>query len=97
MASIDISRSRKRPTEKSMKAQLFLIVYAHRRRIKVWGTARAVEGDEALLHRLIPEGYRARPKVVALDSFHLPLSTRPQKFTKLKGIPGAVRDASPDA
>jgi serine/threonine-protein kinase HipA len=25
------------------------------------------------------------------------LSTRPQKFTKLKGIPGAVRDASPDA
>ncbi|HKW82162.1 MAG TPA: HipA domain-containing protein, partial [Burkholderiaceae bacterium] len=31
------------------------------------------------------------------DPFHLPLSTRPQKFTNLKGIPGAVRDASPDA
>jgi serine/threonine-protein kinase HipA len=41
--------------------------------------------------------YLARPEVVALDPFHLPLSTRPQKFTKLKGIPGAVRDASPDA
>jgi serine/threonine-protein kinase HipA len=41
--------------------------------------------------------YLERPDVVALDSFHLPLSTRPQKFTKLKGIPGAVRDASPDA
>ena len=38
-----------------------------------------------------------RPQVVALDPFHLPLSTRPRKFTKLKGIPGAVRDASPDA
>ncbi len=41
--------------------------------------------------------YLERPDVVALDPFHLPLSTRPLKFTKLKGIPGAVRDASPDA
>ena len=41
--------------------------------------------------------YLERPEVVALDPFHLPLSARPQRFTKLKGIPGAVRDASPDA
>ena len=41
--------------------------------------------------------YLERREVVALDPFHLPLSTRAQKFTKLKGIPGAVRDASPDA
>ena len=41
--------------------------------------------------------YLERPAVVALDPYHLPLSTRPKKFTKLKGIPGAVRDASPDA
>ncbi|HET7862859.1 MAG TPA: HipA domain-containing protein [Burkholderiaceae bacterium] len=41
--------------------------------------------------------YLERPEVVALDPFHLPLSARPQKFTRLKGIPGAVRDASPDA
>ena len=41
--------------------------------------------------------YLQRQNVVALDPFHLPLSARPQKFTKLKGIPGAVRDASPDA
>lgn len=41
--------------------------------------------------------YLERPEVVALDPFHLPLSTRPQRFTKLKGIPGAVRDASSDA
>ena len=37
-----------------------------RRRIKVWGTARVVEGDEALLRRLMPEGYRARPEQVVL-------------------------------
>lgn len=41
--------------------------------------------------------YLQRPNVIALDPFHLPLTGRPQKFTKLKGIPGAVRDASADA
>jgi len=41
--------------------------------------------------------YLARPDVVALDPFHLPLTQHAQKFTRLKGIPGAVRDASPDA
>ena len=41
--------------------------------------------------------YLQRSNVVAVDPFHLPLSDRPQKFTKRKGIPGAVRDASPDA
>lgn len=41
--------------------------------------------------------YLARHNVVALDPYHLPLLERPQKFTKLMGIPGAIRDASPDA
>lgn len=40
--------------------------------------------------------YLARPNVVALDPYHLPLTDKPQRFTKLKGLPGAVRDASPD-
>lgn len=41
--------------------------------------------------------YLARPNVVELDPFHLRLSDKPMQFTKLKGIPGALRDASPDA
>lgn len=41
--------------------------------------------------------YLARPNATSLDPYHLPLSDRPQEFTKLKGIPGALRDASPDA
>lgn len=41
--------------------------------------------------------YLERSNVVALDPFHLPLTTKPLRLTKLKGIPGAVRDASPDA
>jgi uncharacterized protein len=52
--------------EENPKAQLFLIDYTNRRRIKVWGTARVVEGDEALLQRLMPVGYRARPEQVML-------------------------------
>jgi predicted pyridoxine 5'-phosphate oxidase superfamily flavin-nucleotide-binding protein len=48
------------------KAYLFLIDYAHRRRVKLWGTARVVEGDDALLAKLMPEGYAAKPEQVIL-------------------------------
>jgi predicted pyridoxine 5'-phosphate oxidase superfamily flavin-nucleotide-binding protein len=48
------------------KAHLFLIDYAHRKRVKIWGEARVVEGDGDLTARLMPEGYRARPEQVIL-------------------------------
>jgi uncharacterized protein len=48
------------------KAHIFLIDYAHRRRVKIWGEARVVEDDPALLRSLMPEGYRARPEQVIL-------------------------------
>ncbi|MBI1169959.1 pyridoxamine 5'-phosphate oxidase [bacterium] len=41
------------------KAYLFLIDYARRQRVKIWGSARVVE-DAALVADLMPEGYRAR-------------------------------------
>lgn len=44
------------------RAHLFLIDYARRRRIKIWGTARMVEGDDDLIAKLMPEGLRARPE-----------------------------------
>ena len=46
------------------RAQLFLMDFAHRRRVKVWGTARVVEGDEVLTAQLMPVGYKARPEQV---------------------------------
>lgn len=52
--------------EENPKAHLFLIDYANRRRIKLWGTARVVEGDEPLMRRLMPADYRARPEQVVL-------------------------------
>jgi uncharacterized protein len=44
------------------KAFLFLMDYAHRRRIKIWGRARTVGDDTALLDKLMPEDYRAKPE-----------------------------------
>mgnify|MGYP001566390643 CR=1 FL=1 len=41
--------------------------------------------------------YLERKDAIAFDPFQLPLGNTVQEFTKLKGIPGAVRDASPDA
>jgi predicted pyridoxine 5'-phosphate oxidase superfamily flavin-nucleotide-binding protein len=52
--------------EENAQAHLFLIDYAQRRRVKIWGEARVVEGDEALVARLMPEGYDARPEQVML-------------------------------
>jgi len=48
------------------KAQLFLIDYGSRSRVKIWGTATVVEGDAALLEQLMPRGYQARPEQVIL-------------------------------
>jgi uncharacterized protein len=48
------------------KAHLFLIDYAHRKRVKIWGEARVVEGDSELTARLMPDGYKARPEQVIL-------------------------------
>jgi uncharacterized protein len=46
------------------KAYLFLIDYTLRRRVKIWGTAHVVEGDDALLAKLMPREYEARPEQV---------------------------------
>lgn len=48
------------------KAYIFVMDYAHRRRVKIWGEARVVEDDEALTASLMPNGYRARPEQVIL-------------------------------
>jgi len=47
-------------------AFLFLMDYAHRQRIKIWGRARVVENDAGLLAKLMPEGYEARPQQAIL-------------------------------
>ncbi|MGY4484838.1 putative pyridoxine 5'-phosphate oxidase superfamily flavin-nucleotide-binding protein [Bradyrhizobium sp. LM3.2] len=49
------------------RAYIFVMDYAHRRRVKIWGEARVVEDDAALTTQsLMPKGYRARPEQVIL-------------------------------
>ena len=48
------------------KAHIFVMDYAHRRRVKIWGEARVVEDDPALTQSLMPQGYKARPEQVIL-------------------------------
>ena len=48
------------------KAYIFVMDYAHRRRVKIWGEARVVDDDPALTQSLMPQGYKARPEQVIL-------------------------------
>ncbi|MGH6678909.1 MAG: pyridoxamine 5'-phosphate oxidase family protein, partial [Bradyrhizobium sp.] len=48
------------------RAYIFVMDYAHRRRVKIWGKARVVEDDTALTQSLMPKGYRARGEQVIL-------------------------------
>lgn len=44
------------------KAYIFLMDYANRRRIKIWGRAQMVTDDAALLEKLSDDGYQAKPE-----------------------------------
>jgi len=46
------------------KAHIFIMDYAQRRRVKIWGEARVVEDDPALTQALMPKLYRARAEQV---------------------------------
>ncbi len=67
---VDYSGNRQYITQGNLadnpKAHLFLIDYANRRRVKIWGEARIVEGDAELVTKLMPDGYKARPEQVIL-------------------------------
>jgi predicted pyridoxine 5'-phosphate oxidase superfamily flavin-nucleotide-binding protein len=73
------------------RVMLFLIDYRHRRRVKIWGEAKVVEDDAALLARLAPQGYLARPerafviRVTAWDANcpqHIPLRLEAEDVEK---------------
>jgi predicted pyridoxine 5'-phosphate oxidase superfamily flavin-nucleotide-binding protein len=44
------------------RAYLFLLDPARRQRIKIWGRARIVEDDAALVAKLFDDGYKAKPE-----------------------------------
>ncbi len=70
LAFADYSGNRQYITQGNLsennKAHIFLMDYARRRRVKIWGEARVVDDDPALLQSLMPQGYKARPEQVVL-------------------------------
>jgi uncharacterized protein len=70
LAFADYSGNRQYITQGNLtenpKAHIFLMDYAHRRRVKIWGEARVVDDDPALLKSLMPAGYKARGEQVIL-------------------------------
>jgi predicted pyridoxine 5'-phosphate oxidase superfamily flavin-nucleotide-binding protein len=70
LAFADYSGNRQYITQGNLsenrKAHIFVMDYAHRRRVKIWGEARVVDDDPALMQSLMPQGYKARPEQVIL-------------------------------
>jgi predicted pyridoxine 5'-phosphate oxidase superfamily flavin-nucleotide-binding protein len=70
LAFADYSGNRQYITQGNLsenpKAHIFVMDYAHRRRVKIWGEARVVDDDAALMKSLMPQGYKARPEQVIL-------------------------------
>ncbi len=70
LAFADYSGNRQYITQGNLsenpKAHIFVMDYAHRRRVKIWGEARVVDDDPALMKSLMPGGYKARPEQVIL-------------------------------
>jgi predicted pyridoxine 5'-phosphate oxidase superfamily flavin-nucleotide-binding protein len=70
LAFVDFKGNRQFITQGNLadnaRAFIFLIDFATRRRVKLWGTARVVEDDVALLERLMPADYKARAEQVVL-------------------------------
>lgn len=44
------------------RAHIFILHYATRQRVKLWGRARVVENDPELMERLVDPAYKARPQ-----------------------------------
>ncbi len=70
LAFVDFSGNKQYITQGNLsenpKAHLFLMDYANRQRIKIWGEARVVEDDAELVAKLMPPGYPAKPEHVII-------------------------------
>ncbi len=54
------------------RAHIFILHYATRQRLKLWGRAQVIEGDATLMERLVDPTYKARPQraiVFALEAW----------------------------
>ncbi len=70
LAFVDFKGNRQFITQGNLAANprafIFLIDFATRRRVKLWGTARVVEDDAELERTLMPADYKARAEQIVL-------------------------------
>jgi predicted pyridoxine 5'-phosphate oxidase superfamily flavin-nucleotide-binding protein len=66
------------------KACLFVMDYAHKQRVKFWGTARAVTDDPALVATLMPEGSTAKVEQVIVLTVEMWDGNCPQHIPDLE-------------
>ena len=84
------------------KVFLFLMDYANRQRVKVWGVATVVEDDPDLLEKLTPPDYPARPEravVIKVEAWdpncpqHIPvLYPEPQVAAAIQKLQGRIAE-----
>ncbi len=81
------------------RAFLFLLDPARQQRIKLWGRARVVENDPALIERLFDEGYKARPEraiLFTIEAWDVNCSSHiVTRFTEAEDRTGVCRRAAP--
>lgn len=71
------------------RAFIFIMDYAHRRRVKLWGTARIVEGDAELLAQMRPPSGNAKAERVILFTIEAWDRNCPQHIPQLVPIEAA--------
>jgi predicted pyridoxine 5'-phosphate oxidase superfamily flavin-nucleotide-binding protein len=75
------------------RAFLFLLDFANRQRIKLWGRTRVIEKDAVLMEWLVDPGYRARPEraiVFTIEAWDVNCSQHITKRYTQSEIAGAV-------
>lgn len=65
------------------KAFIFLMDYAGRQRVKIWGRASVIDGDAALAAELMPQDYRAEFEQIILFEVEAWDSNCPQHIPRL--------------
>ena len=95
--------------DENPNAMIFIMDYRTKHRVKIWGTAKVVEGDEALIETLMPDNYVARAEAAIVFTVaswdtncpqHIPLmvfaedvETLAERVTALEAENARLREA----
>lgn len=76
------------------RAQIFVMDYANRQRVKIWGRARVVEDDAGFIARLFPKGYDARAEqaiIFEIDAWDSNCNRHIPQMFKAEDVAGTIQ------